>query len=41
VARFIDYIARKDRVWIATRLDIARHWQREHSDLAATAPMRA
>jgi chitin deacetylase len=41
VARFIDYIGRKDRVWVATRLDIARHWQREHSALAATAPLRA
>jgi len=41
VARFIDYIGRKDRVWVATRLDIARHWHREHSNLAATAPLRA
>ncbi len=32
--RFIDYLAGKDRVWIATRLEIARHWQREHGDLA-------
>lgn len=32
--RFIDYIAGKDRVWVATRLEIARHWQREHSGLA-------
>ena len=41
VARFIDYISRKDRVWVATRLDIARHWHRQHRDLAATAPLRA
>lgn len=36
--RFLDYIAKFDRVWIASRLDIARHWHREHSSLAATAP---
>ncbi len=39
LARFIDYVASKDRVWIATRLDIARHWQREHQALAGKAPM--
>jgi peptidoglycan/xylan/chitin deacetylase (PgdA/CDA1 family) len=37
--RFLDYVARFDRVWIATRLDIARHWHREHRDLAADAPV--
>lgn len=26
LARFLDYVAGHDRVWIATRLDIARHW---------------
>jgi chitin deacetylase len=39
LARFVDYIVQKDRVWIATRLDIARHWHREHRDLARNAPM--
>jgi peptidoglycan/xylan/chitin deacetylase (PgdA/CDA1 family) len=39
--RFIDYIAARDRVWIASRLDIARHWQREHQALAANAPTLA
>src|SRR5262249_50733219 len=38
LVRFLDYIARKDRVWGATRLDIARHWHREHKALAANAP---
>lgn len=38
LARFLDYIASKDRVWVATRLDIARHWHREHRDLAGNAP---
>ena len=26
LARFLDYIQRHDRVWVARRLDIARHW---------------
>ena len=38
LARFLDYIGPRERVWIATRLDIARHWQREHAALAAAAP---
>src|SRR5271165_5470632 len=33
--RFLDYIAQRNGVWIATRIDIARHWQREHGALAA------
>ena len=28
--RFLDHLAKHDRVWIATRLDIAEHWHREH-----------
>jgi putative urate catabolism protein len=36
--RFLDHIATFDRVWVASRLDIARHWHREHKDLAANAP---
>jgi putative urate catabolism protein len=39
IARFLDHIAKFDRVWTATRLDIARHWRREHAALAADAPM--
>ncbi len=30
VARFLDYIAAREKVWVATRLDIARHWQEVH-----------
>jgi putative urate catabolism protein len=30
VIRFLDYVASKDRVWIARRIDIARHWHQEH-----------
>jgi OHCU decarboxylase len=26
LARFLDYVLSRDRVWIPTRLDIARHW---------------
>ncbi|MBS7545272.1 allantoinase PuuE [Ancylobacter oerskovii] len=28
--RFLDHIARHDRVWVARRIDIARHWHAEH-----------
>jgi putative urate catabolism protein len=38
LTRFLDYIDERDRVWVATRLDIARHWHREHLGLAADAP---
>ena len=38
LARFLDHIAARDKVWVATRLDIARHWQREHRALAASTP---
>ena len=30
LARFLDYIAEYDDIWVATRLDIAHHWYREH-----------
>lgn len=28
--RFLDHIQKHDRVWVATRADIARHWVAEH-----------
>lgn len=28
--RFIEYVQSHDRVWIARRIDIARHWAKEH-----------
>ena len=31
LARFVDYVLGHERVWVATRLDIARHWHREHA----------
>ena len=37
--RFLDHVAKHDRVWVATRLDIAEHWHREHKGLAANAPV--
>jgi putative urate catabolism protein len=30
LARFLDHVAAHDRVWLATRLDIARHWIATH-----------
>jgi putative urate catabolism protein len=41
LVRFLDHIGRFDRVWPATRLEIAQHWHREHIALAANAPMIA
>jgi putative urate catabolism protein len=35
--KFLDYIAGFERVWVARRLDIARHWHREHHPLGAGA----
>lgn len=28
--RFVDYVLKHDRVWLATREDIARHWLQQH-----------
>ncbi|MGL4973848.1 MAG: allantoinase PuuE, partial [Bosea sp. (in: a-proteobacteria)] len=30
LARFLDYVQSHNQVWVATRLDIARHWVRHH-----------
>ena len=30
LARFLDYIQARERVWVARRIDIARHWLAEH-----------
>ena len=32
--RFLDHIARHERVWVTTLLAIARHWHQEHRSLA-------
>jgi putative urate catabolism protein len=36
--RFLDYIASHDRVWVPTRLAIARHWHANLAHLAEAAP---
>ena len=35
--RFLDHVQAHDRVWIARRVDIARHWKQVHPFEAATA----
>ncbi len=30
LARFLDYVQGRDRVWICRRIDIARHWHQYH-----------
>jgi OHCU decarboxylase len=30
LARFLDYVASHERVWVARRVDVARHWIRHH-----------
>jgi OHCU decarboxylase len=30
LARFLDYVASHHKVWVARRIDIARHWTRHH-----------
>ena len=30
VRKFLDYVSGKDDVWVATRLDIAKHWRTQH-----------
>jgi putative urate catabolism protein len=32
VRKFLKYLAGKDDVWVATRLDIANHWRAQHPD---------
>jgi putative urate catabolism protein len=30
LARFLDHVARHDKVWVPRRIDIARHWRKVH-----------
>jgi putative urate catabolism protein len=30
LARFLDYVQAREKVWVATRLDIAKHWHEHH-----------
>jgi len=34
LARFLDHVAARDRVWVARRIDIARHWLATHPPAA-------
>jgi putative urate catabolism protein len=34
LARFIDYVAAKDKVWLPRRMDIAWHWHAHHKPAA-------
>lgn len=36
--RFLDHVGRHDKVWVATRADIARHWRLNHPPPAAPLP---
>jgi len=33
LARFVDYVAGKDKVWLPRRIDVARHWYAMHKPL--------
>lgn len=35
--RFLDHIARHDRVWVCRRIDIANHWRQRHPFVEAAA----
>jgi OHCU decarboxylase len=36
LARFIDYVKSREKVWIARRVDIAEHWAKTHPPLQIT-----
>jgi OHCU decarboxylase len=40
LARFLDYVRSHETAWVATRLDIARHWVRHHPPEGGYAPSR-
>jgi OHCU decarboxylase len=40
LARFVDYALQHDKVWFATRLDIARHWIAKHKPPGGWKPSR-
>lgn len=40
LARFLDYVGGHDKAWVATRLDIARHWIRKHPPSGGWKPSR-
>ena len=40
LARFLDYVKDHDRVWVARRVDVARHWIRTHPPADGYRPSR-
>lgn len=40
LARFLDYVAGHDKVWVARRVDIARHWIAHHPPAGGYRPSR-
>jgi OHCU decarboxylase len=40
LARFVDYVKSHEQAWIATRLDIARHWIAKHPPPGGWIPSR-
>jgi hypothetical protein len=38
--RFLDYVKAHDHVWVATRLDIARHWIKTHPPAGGYVPSK-
>lgn len=40
LARFLDYVQGHEGAWVATRLDIARHWIRTHPPAGGYRPSR-
>jgi OHCU decarboxylase len=40
LARFLDYVLEREGVWIATRLDVAKHWIARHPPAGGYVPTR-
>ncbi len=40
VGRFLDYVGSHEKVWVARRIDIARHWARTHPPEGGHRPSR-
>lgn len=40
LARFLDYVRSHDKVWVATRRDIARHWVKTHPPAGGYVPSK-
>ncbi len=40
LARFLDYVRSHEKVWVARRVDIARHWIRTHPPAGGHRPSR-